>query len=114
MTMWALFPRILRLRSWLKPPITLTTLDSAHELIATPQIDRTLITVRKPLFWLRTCLVATKETKVRPSMRSITRGNRANKTMTTNRVAPRRWTADRIESLFEKTCVEGEVNGLLL
>src|SRR5262245_5938137 len=56
MTIWALLPRIFLLRSWLKPPMTLTTLDSAHDEIATPQIDRTLITVKKPLFCDRTCL----------------------------------------------------------
>src|SRR5688572_27647557 len=50
MTIWALLPRIFRLRSWLNPPITLTTLDRAHDEIATPQIDSTLMTVRNPLF----------------------------------------------------------------
>jgi hypothetical protein len=30
--------------------MTLTTEESAHDEIATPQIDKTLMTVRKPLF----------------------------------------------------------------
>jgi len=70
MTMCALLPRILRFKSWLKPPITLTTLESAQDEIATPQIESTLITVRNPLFYERTWRAAMNETKLFPSKRS--------------------------------------------
>src|SRR5512135_1294556 len=74
--MCALFPRILRFRSVLNPPITLMTLESAHELIATPQIERMLITVRKPLFCERTWRAPTKSAKRARSRRSRIQGKR--------------------------------------
>src|ERR1700727_1011983 len=67
--MWAWFPRIFRLRSWLNPPITLTTLDSAHDESETPQIERMLMTVRNPLFGDRTWRAPTNDENVRPSSR---------------------------------------------
>ena len=57
--------------------MTLTTLQRAHELIATPQIESTLMMVRKPLLVDRTCLALTKGTNVRPSRRSSTQGKSA-------------------------------------
>ena len=66
-TMCALLPRILRFRSWLKPPITLTTLaERARADSATPQIESTLMTVRKPLFCERTWRAATNDVKRAP------------------------------------------------
>jgi hypothetical protein len=97
--MWALLPRIFRFKSWLKPPITLTTLDSAHELIATPQIDSTLMTVRNPLFCERTWRAATNETNVRPSIRSSSHGSSADSTPTTNAAANTSASADATVSM---------------
>ena len=76
-TMCALLPRIFRFRSWLKPPMTLTTLESAHDESATPQIDSTLMTVRNPLFGERTCRAPTNDENVRPSRRSRSQGRRS-------------------------------------
>ena len=92
--MWALLPKILRLRSCPKPPMIETTEQSAHELTATPQIESTLITVRKPLFEARTCRAPTKGTNEKRSSRSSRCGNRAastpSKKATPSASAPKR------------------------
>src|SRR4051812_42527973 len=72
--MCALLPRILRFKSVLNPPITEMTLESAHELMATPQIESTLITVKKPLFCERTWRAPTKRAKRACSRRSRIHG----------------------------------------
>jgi hypothetical protein len=57
-----------------RPPMTEVTPQSAQELTATPRIDRTEITVRKPLLLARTWRTATNERKLRPSARSKIQG----------------------------------------
>ena len=53
-TMCALLPRILRLRSELNPPMTLMAPESEKEPSATAKIDSPLMSVRNPLFFART------------------------------------------------------------
>ncbi len=71
---------IFRFRSELNPPITLTTLESAHDESETPQIDRMLMTVRNPLFGERTCRAPTNDENVCPSSRSRSQGRRSART----------------------------------
>ena len=62
-TMCALLPRILRLRSLRKPPITESVVVSAHDDTLTARIDSKLIAARKPLFFERRWRAATSELK---------------------------------------------------
>jgi hypothetical protein len=84
-TMWALLPRIFRRKSWLKPPMTLTTLDCAQALTATPQMDSTLMTVRNPLFCDLTWRALTKDSNLPCSSRSKIQGKSAKRSVSKNR-----------------------------
>jgi len=75
--MCALLPRILRFKSVLNPPITEMTLEREQLLIATPQIESTLITVKNPLFCDRTWRAPTKSAKRAFSRRSRIHGRSA-------------------------------------
>jgi hypothetical protein len=80
---WALLPKILRFRSAPKPPMIETTTHKASALTATPKMDSTEITVKKPLFVARTWRALTNITKPPRSNRSSTNGMASDKKPTT-------------------------------
>ena len=71
--MCALLPRILRFKILAEAAHDRGTPQSAHELTATPQIDRTEMTVRNPLLLARTCRDGDERRKLRPSSDRRTR-----------------------------------------